>query len=181
MRSYCLEGIIIKRVNVGEADKILTLFTKESGKVVLKVKGVRKLQSKRAGSLELFNHVRVFVVKGRGSLDLLTEVILLNTFSSWRKFLGRVNLAYQLAEAVDKLTPENQSHPEIFTLLLSAFLDIENLDSNWKLKIENWLINLIIELGYWPEDKKFTGDIYKFIEDIISRPLYSPKILDKLR
>jgi DNA repair protein RecO (recombination protein O) len=180
MRSYTLEGIIIKRVNVGEADKIITVFTREMGKVSLKAGGIRKLQSKRAGSLELFNHVRIAAVRGRGNLDVLTEVDIQNTFSAWKKQLGRVNVAYQLVEVVDKLTPENQPHPQVFEILYNAFSDIDSLGSDWKLHLEDWLLDILKDLGYWPEDEKFTGDIYKFIEEIISRPLHAPGILKKL-
>jgi DNA repair protein RecO (recombination protein O) len=180
MRSYNLEGIIIKRTNVGEADKIITIFSRELGKVSLKAAGIRKLQSKRAGVLELFNHVKIGVAKGRGNLDVLTEVDILNTFSSWKNHLGRVNIAYQMAEVIDKLTPDNQPHPQVFEILHNAFLEIDKLDIDWKLKLETWILDIVKDLGYWPADEKFTGDIYKFIEEIINRPLHSPKILKKL-
>jgi len=181
MRSHNLEGIIIKRINVGEADKIITVFTRELGKISLKATGIRKLQSKRAGVLELFNHVKITAVHGRGNLDVLTEVDIQNTFSSWKHHLGRVNIAYQLAEVIDKLTPDGQPHPQVFEILNTAFLEINELDSNWNLKLETWILDIIKDLGYWPAEEIFTGDIYKFIEEIINRPLHSPGILKRLK
>src|SRR3989344_6341488 len=169
MKSYSLEGIVIKRSNFGEANKLVTLFTNTHGKVTLVAKGLRKLSSKRAGPLELFNHVKLHAVHGRGELDILTEVQLINSFPAWRKQLGRVTLAYQLAEVVDKLTPDSQSHPEIFALLLHSFSQISRLNSNWKLNLESWILNILVELGFWPKDQNFTGNITKLVEEISDR------------
>lgn len=181
MRSYTDEGIVIKRHNLGEADRLITLFSRSQGKLTLVARGVRRLTSKRAGSLELFSHIKFHAARGRGDLDTLTEVQPLNSFSSWRRHLGRVNLAYQLAETIDKLTPDRQPHPELLDLLKSHFLEIGNLKNDWKSKIEKWLIEIVRELGYWPKNMNFTGDIYNLIERTASRPLHSPKLLSKLK
>ena len=84
MRTYTVEGIVIKRQNIGEADKLITLFTETLGKITLLARGIRKSSSRRVGSLELFNQVKVSAARGRGELDTLTEVQLLNSFSPWR-------------------------------------------------------------------------------------------------
>ena len=145
MRTYTVEGIVIKRQNIGEADKLITLFTETLGKITLLARGIRKSSSRRVGSLELFNQVKVSAARGRGELDTLTEVQVLNSFSPWRRFLGRITLAYQLCEIVDKLTPDRQPHPEIFTLLsLSLSQILKGIGSpkltagNYKLFV-NWV------------------------------------------
>ena len=181
MRSYILEGIILSRANLGETDKIITLFTRQLGKVSLKAAGIRKLTSRRAGSLELFNHVKLAVAKGRGSLDVITEVSVIHAFPLWRRHLGRVNLAYQLCEVVDKLTPDHQPHPQVFEILSQALSQIDKLKTNWQSQINHWLLEILTDLGYWPEDRQFTGDIYRFIESISQRSLHSPKILARLK
>ncbi len=181
MRSFTVEGVVIKRSNLGEADRIITLFTKSHGKIAVVARGVRKLTSRRAGSLELFNLVKAQVVAGRGELDTLAEVQVLETFKSWRKHLGRVNLAYQLCEAVDKLTADHQPHPQVFEILSLSLSQISHLNSDWKLKIEDWLLEILIDLGFWPADKEFAGDVTEFIEEISSRPYNSPKLLQKLK
>lgn len=181
MHSYSVEGIVLKRLNFGEADRILTLFTRDSGKITVLAKGIRKISSKRAGSLELFNHIKCNLVRGKGELDTLIEVELHHPFSSWRKHLGRINIAYQTCEVIDKLTPEHQPHPQIFEILKYCLSQIGQLDSNWKLTTDDWLLQILIELGFWPKDRKFSGDVQKFIEDLINRPLNSPKLLNKLK
>lgn len=180
MRSYTIEGIIIKRTNTGEADKLITLFSPQKGKITLIAKGVRKTSSKRAGSLELFNQARVSAAVGRGMLDTLTEVQLLQPHTGWRKHLGRVNIAYQLCEVIDKLLPEGQPHPNIYQILSLSLSQISHLDTHWQRQLDDWLLQILIDLGYWPVDKKFTGDVNKFIESLILRPLNSHKILKRL-
>lgn len=181
MRSYSVEGIVIKRANLGEADKLVTLFTKTRGKLTLVARGVRKLTSRRAGSLELFNHIKVAVASGRGELDTLTEVQTLATFPAWRRSLGRITLAYQLAEAVDKLTPDHQPQPRIFEILSASLSQISRLGADWKPQIEGWLVEIIRELGYWPKNREFKGDINQYIEIISSRPFHSPQLLSRLK
>ena len=181
MNSYSDVGIVLKRSNLGEADKLITFYTRHHGKVTAIARGLRRPTSKRAGSLELFNVVKSSFIRGRGELDTLAEVLILESHSGWRKHLGRVNLAYQLAEVVDKLTPDHQSHPEIFEILSLALSQISSLGSDWSLKIKNLKLKILVELGYWPKAREFTGEVDHFIEGLINRPLNSPKLLSRLK
>ena len=106
VNSYKTEGVILKRTNLNEADKLLTLFTKHLGKTSLLAKGIRKTKSKKGGNLELFNQVRICVSKGR-NLDIITEAEVINPFKDWRRNLKKIAIAYQLCELVDKLTVES--------------------------------------------------------------------------
>lgn len=176
-----LTGVIIKRHNLGEADKIITIYSLEKGKVTLKANSIRKITSKRAGSLELFNLVKVGCAKGRGSLDVITEVQIINSYASWKKHLGRVNIAYQLCEIIDKLTPDNEPHPEIFRILSDSLSQISTLGDDWQEELNLWLSHIVQELGYWPRDRQFVGNLYEFIEDLSNRKLHSPAILTRLQ
>ncbi len=181
MRSYTDEGIVIKRHNLGEADKLITLFSKSHGKITLMARGVRKLASKRAGSIDLFNLIKFHAVSGRGEIDTLTEVQLITDFSGWKKHLGRVNIAYQLCEMIDKLTPDRQSHPEIYNILFASLSQISTLGVDWELKIKNYKLKILTALGYWHADKKHDGDLNDLIESLSERPLHAHKILAKLK
>ena len=180
-RSRILTGIILKRLNLREADRIITLFTETEGKVSLVAKGVRKITSRKSGSLEQFNQVRISVVKGRGDLDIITEVQAENTFPSWRNFLGRVTLGYQLCEVVDKLTADHQSHPGVYAVLKDGLSQLAVLGSDWQEVSQGWFLSILQDLGYWPKDKSFSGDIYEFIEDIANQHLNSPKMIKMLK
>ncbi|MEA3354871.1 MAG: DNA repair protein RecO, partial [Patescibacteria group bacterium] len=120
IRSYKLQTIVLKRINFSEADRLITVFSKNNGKVVLIAKGVRKLTSRKKGHLELFTHVKFQVAKTKG-LGIITEAETINNFPNLRKNLNRVRIAYLLAELIDRMTAEWQEQEEVFDLLLKSF------------------------------------------------------------
>jgi len=171
MRSYRVEGIVIRRKNFGEADRILTLFTKNYGKIKILAKGVRRITSRRGPNIELFNQVEISVHQGK-TFDLLTEAQVLNTFSHLRKNLDLVGLAFHVCEIVDGLCPEHQSHSKIYDLMLNV---LNQLDSGLVHSFEK---NLLTELGYLPREHKDL-DTTLFIEKILERKLKTRRIISK--
>ena len=79
MRSFRVEGIVIKRKDFGEADRILTVFTRHQGKIQVIAKGVRKINSRRSAHVELLNHCILNIHEAK--LPILTEAEALNHFS----------------------------------------------------------------------------------------------------
>ena len=71
-RSYPIEAIVLKRTDIGEADRILTLFTPNRGKMRAVAKGIRRPISKKAGHLELLNRSQLQIALGR-NLDIVTQ------------------------------------------------------------------------------------------------------------
>ena len=88
-RLYRVEAVIIKRTDVGEADRLLTLFTAERGKLRVIAKGARKPSSHKSGHVELFNHVNLLIAKGR-NLDLITQAETLDSYLPLRGDLDRL-------------------------------------------------------------------------------------------
>ena len=72
MSLYQVEAIILKARNLGEADKILTLLTKEHGKLDAVAKGVRKIKSKNRGAVQPFSQSRIMLYQGK-NLDTVTQ------------------------------------------------------------------------------------------------------------
>jgi DNA repair protein RecO (recombination protein O) len=177
--SFKTEGIILKRINYGEADRILTVYTNHHGKIRAIAKGVRKLQSRKAGSLELFNHAILFLIKGK-NLDLVTEAQTVHLFKSWRKSLIKVGLAYYFCELVDKLTPDNQPNQVVFELLRETLHKIGSKEN--KILVREFEEKILHELGFGvPEVLRQTqGSLKVYIESIIEKKLNSPKILKQL-
>jgi len=178
-KAFKTEGIILKRSNYGEADKILTIYTKYHGKIRVIAKGIRKITSRKAGSLELFNHAVLFIIKGK-NLDIVTETQGLNLFKSWRGNLNKVGLAYYFCELVDKLTPDNQPNQIVF-MILKEHLEQMNFKDNLSL-VRGFEEKLLHELGFGvPENfAKNPGSLRFYIESIIEKKLNSPKILKQL-
>jgi DNA repair protein RecO (recombination protein O) len=116
MRSLKTEGIIIKRKNLGEADRLVTIITPHDGKLIIKATGVRKITSRRSAHIELLNHASLSLYKGKG-MHVLTEVKMIDDHSKIKADFTKVGLAYHLCELVDGLCPENQENGNVFYLL----------------------------------------------------------------
>lgn len=168
-RSYKTEGIIIKRVNFGEADRILTIFTKHYGRIKAIAKGVRRIVSRKAGNLELFNQVILFLSMGK-NWDIITDVEVVNNFAKQRQELDWVGQAFQIAEVVDKLTAEREENRRVFKLLKNA---LGNLDKEVVVQFE---IDLLGELGFGTPKDKSEKSVVHFIENIIEKRLKSKRI-----
>lgn len=119
VRGFKTEGIILKRRDFGEADRILTVFTPDKGKISVLAKGVRRITSKRAGNVELLNRVIIYLHQARG-LPILTEAESLDTFPKLKMDLTLSTYAYHIIELVDKLTAENQENRKLYTELVEV-------------------------------------------------------------
>ncbi|HFQ94137.1 MAG TPA: DNA repair protein RecO, partial [Anaerolineae bacterium] len=71
-RTFRTEAIVIKRRNFGEADRLLTLFSREQGKIRAIAKGARKPQSRKTGHVELFMRSKFLMAKGK-DLNIITQ------------------------------------------------------------------------------------------------------------
>jgi|SRR3989344_4891970 len=141
------EGVILKRRNFGEADRILTIYTKDSGKITALAKGVRRPKSKKAGHLEIGSWCKIFTVRGK-NMDLLTEVELKHAFGIKDFTEERANKIYHFLELVDALTAEHQKNPGVFNLLISFLKKINN-ENNFDLVSSVFKIKLLSNLGFF--------------------------------
>lgn len=119
MRSFKTEGIILKRRNFGEADRILTVFTPHRGKISVLAKGVRRITSRRGGNVELLNRVMIYLYQGKG-MPILTEASSLDTFGKLKEDLILSTYGYHILELVDKLTAENQGNRGLYEHLVEV-------------------------------------------------------------
>ncbi len=180
MRTYKTEGIVLKRIDYGEADRILTVFTKHYGKLKVLAKGVRRIKSRRGPNVELFNWVNLFLSRGK-NFDQLCEAELKNSFNQLRGDLGKISLTYQLCEIVDGLCPEKQENWRVFNLLTSALQNLANFDhKSATVHLSDFELDLLRELGYWPQNKLPPLDLESFIEGILERKLKSQKFLSQV-
>ncbi len=152
MQPYSTEALILKRRNFGEADKLITIFTRNQGKVATIAKGVRKITSRRAGSLELLNHVKVSLHQTK-SLPILTEAQAINSFPNLKANLENLSSAFIVLELVDRLIAEEQENQVVFDLMLATLEHINQA----KTEIEarkfqtSFQIKLLTEVGYLPQ------------------------------
>ncbi|HEX7042267.1 MAG TPA: DNA repair protein RecO [Patescibacteria group bacterium] len=179
MRTFRVDGIVIKRQNIGEADRILTVLTKEFGKIQVKAKGVRKITSKRASHIEPLNICSLSLYKGQ-NMPILTECVSLENFSELKEDLSKIGFAYHLCELVDGLCPANEENKEIFFLLVDVLkkMKTEVFVSNL---IYNFEMDLLVQLGYWSISNKLQKvNTSYLIEGILERRLKTKQLIARL-
>lgn len=180
MRTYKTTGIIIKRRNIGEADRYITIFTKEQGKIQIKAKGVRKITSRRSGHVELLNYGICNLYKGQGT-PILTEIETINAFQGIKRDLQKSGFAYHICELIDGLCPENQELDTVFLLLLDTLERLSVEDENINI-IHTFEITLLQLLGYRSSQKYISSDQTEYmIESILERKLKTLQILSQLQ
>jgi DNA repair protein RecO (recombination protein O) len=124
-RTYRTEGIVLRGHDLGEADRILTILTREHGKVRAVAKGVRKLTSKKAGHLEPFCRCNLLFAQGR-DLDVVAQVETIEAFSHLRSSLDLLLPAFYLAELVDTFTEENAEHRALYEAFTATLVALEH-------------------------------------------------------
>lgn len=171
--SYTSEGIVLARKNYGEADRIISVYSKTHGRLSLIAKGVRKLTSRKRGHIEVFSLINFQAITGRG-LDIITEVELIDNFENIRKSLKKVSLAYFFCEVIGKITHENQKNVDLFILILKS---LENLKEENELKTfrMEFIQEVLVTLGYWPK-KEVLSNHDKKLEEVIERQIYSKRV-----
>jgi len=164
MKFHKLHAIIINRRSIKDADRFLTLYTLELGKIDVYAKSVRSLKSKRLASLDLFTHISCEVIEKNGRLTL-THVDLLHAHQASKLSLHNISRLFQIGELVDKLTAEEDPHPEIYDLLLTALTHLHRFDTPEYLT--RFKKKLLTELGFDPDPTNLDD----YIESLLSRPL----------
>ena len=148
-RLYRTEAVVLRRQDVGEADRLLTLYTPGMGKLRVIAKGARKPSSRKAGHLELFLHSTLLVAKGK-TLDIITQADTLNAFRALREDLERTTYAHYVAELLDHFASEGQENRPAFELLTATLQRICDT-SELRLAIRFFELRLLGLEGYQPQ------------------------------
>lgn len=160
------EAIILSRRNFGEADRIVTFFTKDYGKLNALAKGVRRPRSKKAGHLEIGNWCRVFIARGK-NLDILTEIELKKAFGINEFSENKANKIYHFLEIIKNVTSEEQRNQELFSVLTN-FLTRLAEGEDFNLLSSCFKIKLLANLGFFSarelKDTR-TKEIISYLEE----------------
>jgi DNA repair protein RecO (recombination protein O) len=115
-RTYRSEAIVLRRSNFGEADRMLTLFSKEFGKIRALAKGARKPQTRKTGHVELFMRTNFMFARGK-SIDVITQAELVEAYPDLRTDLVRTTYASYAVELIDLFTVEADRDLDKYSLL----------------------------------------------------------------
>lgn len=145
MPSLTLEALILKRADFGEADRMLTILTKNLGKISVIARGVRRITSRRAGNIELLNLCKLGLFKAKGYT--LTEAESLETFPHIKSNLAISTAAFHVLELANKMLPENDPNPYAYDLIVYTLKKLE--ENPRQLMLRAFEIKLLDLLGFF--------------------------------
>lgn len=169
MGVYHADAIVIRSREYGESDRLLTLFSREHGKIQAVAKGVRKPKSRQRGGVQLFTYGDYLLYKGK-SLDTVNQASPKDSFPHlWMDF-DQSMAATAIAELLDMATIPGQPYPELFTLTYTCFFLLEHCEPT--LVQSAYTLKLLTQLGYRP---RFTecSECGKKVQE--ERLLFSPE------
>ena len=120
------DAIVLRRTNYGEADRIITLLTRDYGKIRVMARGVRKSSSKMAGGIELFSECQVSFIKGKGEIDTLVSTRLKKYYGDIITDLPRTQVGYDLLMMMQSAT-EDDLEQDYYSLLATGFANLEEV------------------------------------------------------
>ena len=151
-RLYRTHALVLRRRDYQDADRILTVFTPNYGKIDLIAKGARKTTSRKAGHLELFGHTSLLVAQAR-TWDIVTEAVTVASFGGIRVDLEKISQASYLCELIDCFTESGDDNLPLWDLILFA---LEQLDQQSNIQEANLLLrwfelHLLTHAGFEPQ------------------------------
>jgi DNA repair protein RecO (recombination protein O) len=150
MPPYKEQGIVLRSIKLGEADKIVTILTQGSGKVRGVAKGIRKTTSRFGGRLEPFTHVNLMLYRGRGALDTITQVEIIAPHRNIRDDLALFAAGETMLEAVDKVAEEHERNVRLALLLLAGLRALDARPADPAAVTESFMLKLLSLSGFHP-------------------------------
>ncbi|CAN5615892.1 hypothetical protein BH23PAT2_BH23PAT2_01880 [soil metagenome] len=160
MKHIVTTGIVLKRTEFREADRILQVMTSDNGKVSLIAKGVRKPKSRLAGGIELFAINDLTYIPGKGSISTVTSSRVLQHFGNIVKDYDRTMYAYSSLKNVDKLT-EDTAGSEYFELLGGVLAGLDDADLTFR-RTRLWMCIRLLTIS---------GNVPNLLTDADDNPL----------
>jgi DNA repair protein RecO (recombination protein O) len=154
-RLYKTEAIVLRQRKLGEADRILTLFTPAYGKLDAKAKGVRKTTSRMGGHLQPLNRCMVQLARGR-TMEIVAGCETMESFQPLRDDLGRLSRALYAAELADRFLPERVENIPTYRLLLDTLRRLQGT-ADTDLALRHYEMKLLERSGFQPELKRCLG------------------------
>ncbi len=162
-----MQSLVLSRRDFRENDQIISLYTKEKGKLEVLARGVKKIISKNAAHLEPFSLVEAEIIQGK-ELARLGAVQPINYFANIRADLQKSLAAGYVVGLLNKILHEGEKDEKIFNLTLSwlEFINSQLLITNYLLLLDDYIVSLLHCLGYDIQTVKASPShdfIYKFL------------------
>lgn len=149
MRTYSATAIVLRRIDLGDKDRIITVYSKEHGKLSAVAKGARRPGSKLAGTCEPLTYARMFLSRGR-ELDVLSQSDIRESFPTLRGSMIAIAHGIYLIELTNSFVDERQPNPDLFDTLLSSLYVLES-GADPEIAARHFELQLLRVLGYEPQ------------------------------
>jgi DNA repair protein RecO (recombination protein O) len=146
------EGIVVRSIRYGEADRILHLYTPRRGKVGAIAKGVRRARSRFGGRLEPFFRLDLVLHEGRGELLTVTSAETIAGYPRLREDGTALDTAARACDAVGRLFDTTEPHPDVYNLLSNelALLDAQPARAGHANQLA-FRLKLMLAAGFAPQ------------------------------
>lgn len=144
------EALILRRMDYGEADYLITLFTPNYGKLKTLAKNVRKPANRQAGQVELYSHIRFMLKRGREDLHIITQAETLESYAVLREEVERHIWASHVVELLDQFMYEGEEQALAFDLLRAVLGWLCDLGTDPRLAVHYYEYQLLRQMGFEP-------------------------------
>jgi DNA repair protein RecO (recombination protein O) len=147
-RSYKTDAIVLRSLRLGEADRVLHLYTRDRGRVAAVAKGVRRTRSRFGARLEPLTRVGLVLHEGRGELHTVSGADILVSHHAVREHPGRLAAGQAAAETVGRLFAEGEPSPKAYAALCRLLEVLEERDPVGDAELEPSLLAFQLKL-HW--------------------------------
>jgi len=147
-RNIRVDAVVLRHSDWGEADRLLVLYTREQGKLRAIAKGLRKIQSRKAGHLEPFTRAAIMLAKGH-DLWIVTQAEAIDLFQPLRENLQKMGLAAYVVELLDRFTYEEGQNWQLYKLLIETLERLVKAEDDY-VPVKYYEMRLLDLLGYRP-------------------------------
>ncbi len=178
-----VDSVVLRHSDWGEADRLLTIFSREQGKLRCVAKGARKLLSRKAGHLEPFTRVALLLAKG-SDLWIVTQAETIEPWLAIKEDLTRTATAAYVVELLDRFTYEEGENAHLFKLLTDT-LDRVSGETDLFVAVRYYEIHLLDILGFKPElfhcvqcrdEIKAEDQYFSFLQGGVLCPRHGPYV-----
>jgi DNA repair protein RecO (recombination protein O) len=150
MPTYQADAVVLRRLDYGEADRILTLLTREHGKLSAIAKGSRRSKARLTSSLDLFARSTMMLAKGR-NLDVVAQAQRRGDVRHIAGDLHRTAYACMVAEVADKVLEERHPVDDVFDLIVATIERLNTVDRSPRADSAWFVMRILDLLGYQPQ------------------------------
>ncbi|QNO13550.1 DNA repair protein RecO [Alkalicella caledoniensis] len=148
---YKTKGIVLKSFPFSEADTIVTIFTKENGKIEMLAKGAKKLKSRLSSSVQPFTLGEYTYYQKNNNLPLLRQADVLDHYKNLMKSLSLTFSTYYICELLDFFLPSAQEQSKVFDLTAKTLDYLNRYPDNHSVILSAFKIKAMALLGYSPQ------------------------------